>query len=95
MPVGAKPVVCEGYNDPVLVLTREVGQSIVIGNNVKITIVQVRGDQARIGIEAPREVPVHRLEVFEELQGANTSASTTAPDDLDFLTGVNPPTQGS
>ena len=79
----------------VLVLTREVGQSIVIGNNVKITIVQVRGDQARIGIDAPREVPVHRLEVFEELQGANTSAANTAPGDLDLLTKVDPPTQGS
>lgn len=76
-----------------LVLTREVGQSIVIGNNVKITIVQVRGDQARVGIDAPREVPVHRLEVFEELQGANTSASATGTDDLDFVRGMNPPTQ--
>jgi carbon storage regulator len=76
----------------VLVLTREVGQSIVIGNNIRITVVQVRGDQARIGIDAPREVPVHRLEVFEELQGANTSAAGTGTADLDVLRGMNPPT---
>jgi carbon storage regulator len=75
----------------VLVLTREVGQSIVIGNNIRITIVQVRGEQARIGIDAPREIPVHRLEVFEELQGANTKAAGTAPGDLDVLRNVNPP----
>jgi carbon storage regulator len=81
-----------GYTHEVLVLTREVGQSIVIGNNVRITVVQVRGDQARIGIDAPREVPVHRLEVFEELQGANTSAAGTGTADLDVLRGMNPPT---
>jgi carbon storage regulator len=82
-----------GYTHEVLVLTREVGQSIVIGNNVRITVVQVRGDQARIGIEAPREIPVHRLEVFEELQGANTSAARTGTADLDVLRGMDPPTQ--
>ncbi len=75
-----------------LVLTREVGQSIIIGNNIKITIVQVRGEQARVGIDAPREIPVHRLEVFEELQGANTSASNTGTADLDVVRGMNPPT---
>lgn len=75
-----------------LVLTREVGQSIVIGNNIRITVVQVRGDQARIGIDAPREVPVHRLEVFEELQGANKSAAGSNNADLDILRNVNRPT---
>lgn len=81
-----------GYTRCVLVLTREVGQSIVIGNNIKITIVQVRGEQARVGIDAPREVPVHRLEVYEELQGANTSAAKSGTADLDVLRGMSPPT---
>ena len=69
-----------------LVLTREVGETIVIGNNVRVTVVQVRDDQARIGIDAPREVPVHRLEVFEELQRANRAAAQT-PADIGILRG--------
>jgi len=73
----------------VLVLTREVGQTIVIGNNVRVTVVQVRGDQARLGIDAPREVPVHRLEVFEELMRANSAAATQTPADLDVLKGLS------
>ncbi len=79
------------YTRGVLVLTREVGQTIVIGNNVRVTIVQVRGDQARVGIDAPREVPVHRLEVFEELQAANRAAASQVPDDLDMLDGLIKP----
>ena len=78
-----------------LVLTREVGQSIVIGNNIRITVVQVRGDQARIGIDAPREVPVHRLEVFEQLQGANESAALTDTGDLDVLRNVTKSRKGN
>ena len=68
-----------------LVLTREVGQTIVIGNNVRVTILQMKGDQARIGIDAPREVPVHRLEVFEELRRANEAAASASQADLDVL----------
>ena len=68
-----------------LVLTREVGQTIVIGNNVRVTILQMKGEQARIGIDAPREVPVHRLEVFEELRRANEAAASASQADLDLL----------
>ena len=74
-----------------LVLTREVGQTIVIGNDIRITLVQVKGDQARIGIDAPRAVPVNRLEVFEELEGANEAAAGSSPSDLDFLTSMKRP----
>ncbi|MGI9607326.1 MAG: carbon storage regulator CsrA [Acidimicrobiales bacterium] len=73
-----------------LVLTREVGETIVIGNNVRITVVAVRGDQARIGIDAPRSVPVHRLEVFEELSRANEAAAAPTPADLSFLDDLDP-----
>lgn len=51
-----------------LVLTRRVSQSIVIGKDVVVTVLEVRGDQVRIGVTAPREVDVHREEVFLELQ---------------------------
>ena len=50
-----------------LVLSRKKNDSIVIGDNVVITIVDVRGDKVRLGIEAPREVPVHRKEIFDQI----------------------------
>ncbi len=77
-----------------LVLTREVGQTIVIGNDIRITVVQVKGEQARIGIDAPRSVPVNRLEVFEELEGANAAAAAASTSDLDFLRSMNGPKKG-
>jgi len=51
-----------------LVLSRQKDESIVIGDDIKITIVDVRGDKVRLGIEAPREVSVHRIEVYEAIQ---------------------------
>ena len=58
-----------------LVLTRRTQQSIMIGEDVVITILDVRGDQVRIGVSAPRHVQVHREEVFRDLQEANRSAA--------------------
>jgi carbon storage regulator len=49
-----------------LVLTRKLNQEIVIGDDIRITIVAVGGDQVKLGITAPRSVPVHRLEVYRE-----------------------------
>ena len=54
-----------------LVLSRQRDESIVIGDNVVVTIVDIRGDKVRLGIEAPGEVPVHRQEVFEAIQREN------------------------
>jgi len=51
-----------------LVLSRQRDQTIVIGDNIRITIVDVRGDKVRIGIDAPREVAVHREEVYDAIQ---------------------------
>jgi carbon storage regulator len=62
----------------VLVLSRRPGESIVIGNQVVVTIVEVRGDQIRIGIDAPRDVQVHREEVFRELEAQNAQAASSA-----------------
>ncbi|NLM27969.1 MAG: carbon storage regulator CsrA, partial [Clostridiaceae bacterium] len=49
-----------------LVLSRKKGQSIMIGNDIEISIVEIQGEQVRLGISAPREVSVHRKEVYEE-----------------------------
>ncbi|MGH1492432.1 MAG: carbon storage regulator CsrA [Acidimicrobiales bacterium] len=57
-----------------LVLSRKEAQSIVIGGNVVVTVVSVRGDQVRLGIEAPRSVTVHRQEVAVAIEAANREA---------------------
>ena len=51
-----------------LVLSRKKNESIVINNDIKIVVVEIRVDKVRLGVEAPREVPVHRREVYEAIQ---------------------------
>lgn len=58
-----------------LVLTRKKDQSIVINENIEITILEVQGDQVRIGINAPREISIHRKEVFLQIADENKKAS--------------------
>lgn len=64
-----------------LVLTRRANQSIIIGHDVVVTVLEVRGDQVRLGIKAPREVVVHREEVYAEIQRENREAAAIRPDD--------------
>ena len=65
-----------------LVLTRKVNQSIVIGEDVEIVVLEVRGEQVRIGIRAPRDVAVHRKEVYEQIVEENRSASGIRSEDI-------------
>jgi carbon storage regulator len=60
----------------VLVLTRRANQSIMIGHEIVVTVLEVRGDQVRLGIKAPRSIDVHREEIFAQLQQANRDAVT-------------------
>ncbi|MCP3911101.1 MAG: carbon storage regulator CsrA [Actinomycetia bacterium] len=60
-----------------LVLSRRANQSIVIGDNVTITVIEIRNDQVRLGITAPREIRVHREEVAAEIRAANQRAAST------------------
>lgn len=62
-----------------LVLTRKPGQAITIGDNVEIVVVDIKGDQIRLGITAPREVPVHRKEVYEQVCQENMQATMANP----------------
>lgn len=71
-----------------LVLTRHVHQSIVIGHDVIVTVLEVRGDQVRLGITAPKDIQVHREEVFAALTAANRQAATS-PSELELLKGLN------
>jgi carbon storage regulator len=59
-----------------LVLSRRAGESVMIGDDVVITVLEVRGDIIRLGINAPRQVQVHREEVYRELQAANRDAAS-------------------
>jgi carbon storage regulator len=74
----------------VLVLTRRANQSIMIGHDVVVTVLEVRGDQVRLGIRAPRSIDVHREEVFLELTKANRLAASPSPAALDGLTALRP-----
>lgn len=58
-----------------LILTRRVGENVIVGDDIVISVIEVRGDAVRIGIQAPRSVSVHREEVYIELQKANEAAA--------------------
>ena len=68
-----------------LVLTRRTNQSIMIGQDVTVTVLEIRGDQVRLGIRAPREVSVHREEVFAEIRRENQRASAVSGADAGLL----------
>ena len=74
-----------------LVLSRQRDESIIIGDNVVITVVDVRGDKVKLGIDAPREISVHRREVYDAIQRENRQAALLKPDDARLLE----PNQGS
>lgn len=62
-----------------LVLSRHRDESIMIGDDIVVTIVDIRGDKVRLGIDAPQDVPVHRQEVYEAIQRENRKASQVQP----------------
>jgi carbon storage regulator len=66
-----------------LVLTRKANQSIMIGDGIEVSVLSVMGEKVRIGIQAPRDVPVFRKEVFLEIQAQNVEAAQSSKDALD------------
>ena len=71
-----------------LVLSRQRDETIMIGDEIEITIVDIRGDKVRVGITAPPHIPVHRKEVYEAIQRENRAASQVQPQDI---SGAVPP----
>ena len=71
-----------------LVLTRRAGESLVIGDSVVVRVLEVRGDVVRIGIDAPRDVQVHRQEVYEAVREANLAAAAASEDAVTALQGA-------
>lgn len=82
-----------------LVLSRKLNQAIMIGDDVRIVVVAVDRDTVKLGIEAPRTIPVHRSEVYEEIQRTNRAAAGDAPEKtegakiVDLGKGRRPPTK--
>jgi len=62
-----------------LVLSRKKNESIVINNDITVTVVEIRGDKVRLGIVAPKTVPVHRQEVFDAIHASKTEPESAAP----------------
>ena len=68
-----------------LVLSRKINQSIVIGDNIEIMLVDIRGDQIKLGINAPKSVKIFRKEVYEEVKSENLEASKSTIEELNIL----------
>ncbi len=62
-----------------LVLSRKKNESIIINDHITITVVEIRGDKVRLGIDAPKDVSVHRREVYDAIQNANKVRETSPP----------------
>jgi len=75
-----------------LVLSRQKDETIMIGDDVEITVVDIRGDKVRLGIKAPPHIPVHRKEVYEAIQQENRAAAQVSPDDIQSVStaGIKP-----
>ncbi len=71
-----------------LVLTRKVDESIMIGDTIELKVLGVDGGSVKLGIQAPREVPVHRKEIYEEIRRENLAATQASPVDPDKLKGL-------
>jgi len=72
-----------------LVLSRHRDESIIIGDDVVVTIVDIRGDKVRLGIQAPQDVPVHRQEVYEAIKRENEKSASLEPSDTHAIEAVH------
>lgn len=64
-----------------LALSRKTNESIIIGNDIEITVLEVKGDQVKLGISAPKSVPVYRKEIYLQIKESNMEAAKTAASD--------------
>ena len=73
-----------------LVLSRQRDETIMIGDDIEVTVVDIRGDKVRLGITAPREIAVHRKEVYDAIRRENRAAAQVKPEDLSGLGKIGP-----
>ncbi len=74
-----------------LVLSRQRDETIMIGDDVEITVVDIRGDKVRLGINAPRHIQVHRKEVYEAIKRENQQAANLSPEDVSTVVETEKP----
>ncbi|HUU30054.1 MAG TPA: carbon storage regulator CsrA [archaeon] len=78
-----------------LILTRKLGESIAIGDQIKMTLLEVQGKQVKIGVSAPKDVTIHRQEIYEKIHQENVRACMTSEKDLSRLAQlINTPAGG-
>src|SRR5436853_1156822 len=73
-----------------LVLSRQRDETIMIGDDIEVTVVDIRGDKVRLGINAPKEISVHRKEVYDAIRRENRAAAQVKPEDLSGLGKISP-----
>ncbi len=73
-----------------LVLSRQRDETIMIGDDIEVTVVDIRGDKVRLGINAPKEISVHRKEVYDAIRRENRAAAQVKPEDLSGLGKITP-----
>jgi carbon storage regulator len=85
------PLTQEGAT--MLVLSRQRDETIMIGDDIEVTVVDIRGDKVRLGINAPKEISVHRKEVYDAIRRENRAAAQVKPEDLSGLGKIGPKPQ--
>ena len=65
-----------------LALSRKLNQSIIVNDNIEITVLEIKGDQIKIGIDAPKSVPIYRKEIYAQIKDSNTEAMNTATPEM-------------
>jgi carbon storage regulator len=84
----SRPLAQEGAS--MLVLSRQRDETIMIGDDIEVTVVDIRGDKVRLGINAPKEISVHRKEVYDAIRRENREAAQVKPEDLSGLGKIAP-----
>jgi carbon storage regulator len=68
-----------------LVLTRKTDESVIIGDSIAVTVLGIEGDQVKLGITAPKQLPVHRREIYEQIKNANVEAAESSSADISSI----------
>ena len=77
-----------------LVLTRKIGEGIIIGDDIKLTVVDIKGGSIRLGIDAPKSKKIYRSEVYEHIQAQNRASTSWSFEDFDAISSALPPLAG-